>query len=82
MDQITYMPKMLRSMAEIRREFGVGDKVIKGWVDAGAPIVVEGTGYKTRYSAEVLRLQLWRERRREMLTASTGLPEPSQALSQ
>ena len=28
---------------------------------AGAPIAVEGEGSKARYSAEMVRLQVWRE---------------------
>ena len=61
MKTVVYLPKILRSMAEIRNEFSVGEKQVKAWVDAGAPIVVEGTGYKARYSTEALRLQVWRE---------------------
>lgn len=58
---VVYVPTILRSMAEIKKAFGVGEKQIKKWVEQGAPIVVEGDRGKTRYSAEMVRLQLWRE---------------------
>lgn len=61
MEQVTYVPKILKSMREICEEMGVGEKVVRRWVSCGAPIAVEGQGTKARYSAELMRLQLWRE---------------------
>ena len=58
--QISYMPKILRNMAEICEEMGVGEKTVKAWVKRGAPIAVEGDGRRVRYSAEMARLQAWR----------------------
>lgn len=58
--QVNYVPKILRNMAEICREMGVGEKMIRAWVEQGAPIAVEGQGKKLRYSAEVAALQSWR----------------------
>ncbi|MDE6734623.1 MAG: MerR family transcriptional regulator [Desulfovibrio sp.] len=60
---ITYTPKILRNLAEICEAFGVGEKTVKAWVKQGAPIAVEGDARNTRYSAEIARLQLWRESR-------------------
>ncbi|WP_308620852.1 MerR family transcriptional regulator [uncultured Desulfovibrio sp.] len=57
---ITYTPRILRTMAEICEAFGVGEKTVKAWVKQGAPIAVEGDGRKVRYSAEMVRLQMWR----------------------
>lgn len=59
--QVSYVPKILRNMAEICEEMGVGEKTVKSWVQKGAPIAVEGDGRKVRYSAESLRLQNWRQ---------------------
>ena len=61
MPTIIYTPKILRTMAEICEAFGVGEKTVKAWVKQGAPIAVEGDGRKVRYSAEMVRLQIWRE---------------------
>lgn len=58
---VSYVPKILRNMAEICEEMGVGEKTVKSWVKRGAPIAVEGDGRRVRYSAEVARLQAWRE---------------------
>lgn len=58
--QVAYVPKILRNMAEICEEMGVGPKTVKKWVEQGAPIAVEGDGRNTRYSAEVASLQIWR----------------------
>lgn len=58
---VVYQPRILRSMAEICEAFGVGPRTVKGWVKKGAPIAVEGEGAKMRYSAEMVRLQAWRE---------------------
>ena len=57
---VAYLPKILRSMSEICEEMGVGQKAVRSWVQQGAPIAVEGTGSKTRYSAEAGMLQAWR----------------------
>lgn len=58
---IVYVPTLLRTMSEICKAFGVGEKQVKQWVKQGAPIAVEGKDTKTRYSAELIRLQIWRE---------------------
>ena len=58
---VSYTPKVLRNMAEICEEMGVGPKTVKKWVEQGAPIAVEGDGRKVRYSSEMVRLQAWRE---------------------
>ena len=58
---ISYTPKILKNMKEICEEMGVCEKVVRRWVACGAPIAVEGEGTKARYSAELMRLQLWRE---------------------
>ncbi len=58
---VVYAPMILRSLAEIKEAFGVGERQIKLWVRQGAPIAVEGEGSKARYSAEMVRLQVWRE---------------------
>lgn len=60
---VVYAPRILRSLAEIKETFGVGERQIKLWVQQGAPIAVEGEGRKVRYSAEAVRLQVWREGR-------------------
>lgn len=59
--QVSYVPKILRNMAEICDEMGVGKATIKAWVKAGAPITVEGAEKKMRYSAETMQLQSWRK---------------------
>ena len=58
--EITYTPRILRSMAEICVEMGVGEQMVLSWVSAGAPIAVEGAKNRRRYSAEAAALQLWR----------------------
>lgn len=58
---VSYTPRILRNMAEICEEMGVGPKTVKKWVEQGAPIAVEGDGRKVRYSSEMVRLQAWRE---------------------
>lgn len=58
---IAYVPTPLRSLEEICRALGVGSKQVKDWVEEGAPIAIEGEGARTRYSAELARLQIWRE---------------------
>ena len=58
--KICYSPRILRNMAEICEEFGVGVKTVKSWIKQGAPIVVEGKGSKTRYCSEVSSLLVWR----------------------
>lgn len=60
---VVYAPMILRSLTEIKEAFGVGERQIKLWVHQGAPIAVEGEGSKARYSAEAVRLQVWREGR-------------------
>lgn len=58
--QVAYAPKILRNMAEICEEMGVGEKTVKKWVAQGAPIAVEGSKNKLRYSSELFLLQFWR----------------------
>ncbi len=58
---VSYTPKILKSMREICGEMGVGAKVVRRWAACGAPIAVEGSKRNARYSAEAVRLQLWRE---------------------
>ena len=58
---VVYAPRVLRSMAEICEALGVGPKTVRAWVEKGAPIAVEGEGGNSRYSAEMVRLQVWRE---------------------
>lgn len=60
-DAVIYQPEILPSMAAICKRFNVGEKQVKFWLSSGAPIAIEGDGNKTRYSAESMRLQLWRE---------------------
>lgn len=35
---VVYAPRILRSLAEIKEAFGVGERQIKLWVRQGAPI--------------------------------------------
>ena len=58
--QVAYVPKILRNMAEICEEMGVGEKTVKAWIKKGAPSAVEGDGSRARYSAEIAKLQTWR----------------------
>lgn len=58
---VVYTPTPLNSMREICDKLSVGEVTVKGWVESGAPIAVEGSGAKTRYSAELARLLIWRE---------------------
>lgn len=58
---VSYHPKILKSIREICEEMGVGAKVVRRWAANGAPIAVEGSKKNARYSAEAVRLQLWRE---------------------
>lgn len=58
---VAYVPTLLRTMEEICRTFGVSPSTVRSWLQKGAPIATEGEGVKTRYSAELTRLQLWRE---------------------
>lgn len=67
----SYVPKILRNMAEICEEMGVGEKTVKKWVAQGAPIAVEGSKKNVRYSAEAVRLQLWRETMADKQKAGT-----------
>ena len=61
---IAYIPTPLTSMAEICRTLKVGSDTVHEWVEAGAPIAVEGEGAKRRYSAELARLMVWREKQK------------------
>lgn len=57
---VVYMPKILRTMTEIKAEMGVENDVIKQWIEEGAPIAVGYAGSKKRYSCESAALQAWR----------------------
>lgn len=72
--QVAYVPKILRNMAEICKEMGVGPKTVKKWVEQGAPIAVEGDGRKVRYSTEMVRLQAWRNLKQVRCEKSLLLP--------
>lgn len=61
---VAYTPHILKTIGEICDAFGVGEKVVKQWAAAGAPIAVEGDRTRIRYSAEMAALQDWRTRRR------------------
>ncbi|MBO6171558.1 MAG: MerR family transcriptional regulator [Desulfovibrio sp.] len=75
---VVYSPDILASMAEICKRFKVGEKQVRAWYKAGAPIAVDGEGSKTRYSAEAMRLQMWREEQsRNLVNPSPALPSPS-----
>lgn len=58
---VVYKPDILACMAEICERFKVGEKQVKAWCRAGAPIAIDGEGRKVRYSTETMRLQMWRE---------------------
>lgn len=60
MKMSAYTPKILKNLVEICAEMGVGKETVRQWIDAGAPIVVEREGNRTRYSAELVALQAWR----------------------
>lgn len=60
---VAYTPHILKTIGEICDAFGVGEKIVKQWAAAGAPIAVEGLGGRTRYSAEAAALQDWRIQR-------------------
>ena len=69
---VSYRPYLLKSMAEICKQFGVGRKQVREWIRAGAPVAVEGHGAKAKYSAELLRLQLWREEKSDASSRNGG----------
>ncbi|MBD5608522.1 MAG: MerR family transcriptional regulator [Desulfovibrio sp.] len=56
-------PVILRSLMEICVQMGVGPETVRRWRDEGAPIALEGSGGKTRYSCEAAELQAWRLKR-------------------
>ncbi len=58
--QVAYVPKILRNMTEICKEMGVSAKIVRRWAADGAPIVLDGSGNKVRYSTEAAALQAWR----------------------
>lgn len=60
---IIYAPDIMKSQKDIQRKMGVGRRTIEAWLKMGAPIAVEGNGKQARYSAEVAKLQAWREER-------------------
>lgn len=59
--QVAYVPQILCSLTEIKKTFRVSESTVKKWIQKGAPIAVENDGARIRYSAESLRLQIWRE---------------------
>lgn len=48
---------------EICAHMGVGPETVRRWRAEGAPIAIEGSGQKTRYSCEAAELQAWRLKR-------------------
>ncbi len=58
---VAYVPQILCSLTEIKKTFRVSESTVKKWIQKGAPIAVENDGARIRYSAESLRLQIWRE---------------------
>ena len=60
MDRIAYAPKILRNLEEICAEMGVSAKIVRRWALDGAPIAVDKSACKVRYSAEAAALQAWR----------------------
>lgn len=58
--EVSYTPRVLRSLREICEACGVGEKVARRWAGYGAPIAREGEGRNVRYSAELAALQAWR----------------------
>lgn len=58
--KFSYVPKILRNLEEICATMGVGARTVRRWAGMGAPIAVEGSGVKIRYSAEAASLQAWR----------------------
>ncbi len=74
MAEISYKPDILASMAEICERFKVGEKQVKAWYKAGAPIAIDGDGKKARYSTETMRLQMWRERQSRSLSTPPQIP--------
>lgn len=57
--QVAYVPKILRNMAEICKEMGVGRNMVRKWVNEGAPIVTYGRCGKKRYLSEAMMLYQW-----------------------
>ena len=49
----------LTSLREICQAFGQGEKTVKAWAAAGAPIRVWGTGNRRRYMTEEKKLWDW-----------------------
>lgn len=59
-------PVVLRSLMEICVYMGVGPETVRRWLCEGAPIALEGSAGKSRYSCEASALQAWRlEKSRE-----------------
>lgn len=59
---VTYAPQIVCGISEIGKTFGVGRRRVLQWIDMGAPIAITGIqSGSIRYSAEILRLQLWLE---------------------
>ncbi len=61
MAEISYVPVMLLSLAEICEKLKVSKSTVKAWCKAGAPIIVEGEDKKRRYSCELMELHAWRK---------------------
>lgn len=62
-DTIVYQPCVLPSMQKICEVLGVSRQRVRNWIQAGAPIAVEGDGNRALYSAELAELQAWRKNR-------------------
>lgn len=57
-----YSAVILKNLGEICVHFGVGRETVLNWLSLGAPIAVEGSGSRKRYSCDAARLQGWREK--------------------
>ncbi len=74
---IVYAPDIMKSQKDIQRKMGVGRRTIEAWLRMGAPIAVEGEGKQARYSAEVAKLQAWREERFGKGSSREGCQAPA-----
>lgn len=57
---IAYSPRMLVGLKNITSYFNVGQDTVYRWLDEGAPIIVEHSRGKPRYTAEAMLLYHWR----------------------
>lgn len=72
---VAIAPEHLVSLAAICGKFGVGQRTVREWTEAGAPIVFDGR----QYSAEYNQLQNWRveHSRKTLSTPSPTRPGES-----